>query len=47
MLTIAECRRILGKRFQNYTDKQIEMIREWLYKLANMDKEKRNNKIIQ
>lgn len=37
MLTIAECRKILGIKYKHYTDKQIEMIRELLYSFAKMD----------
>jgi hypothetical protein len=37
MLTIAECRKILGNKYKNCTDKQIEMIRELLYLFAEMD----------
>jgi len=37
MLTIEECRKILGKKYKNCTDKQIKAIREWLYTLAKID----------
>ena len=40
MLTIAECRKILGDKYKNCTDKQIEAIRALLYKFAQMDKGK-------
>ena len=39
MLTIAECRKILGEKYKNYTDKQIEAIRNFLYRFAQIDKE--------
>jgi hypothetical protein len=38
MLTIAECRKILGNKFRNYTDEQIEQLRDWLTKLARKNK---------
>ena len=38
MLTILECRKILGDKYKNHTDKQIELIRAQLYKFAKMDK---------
>lgn len=37
MLTIAECRKILGNKYTHCTDKQIEMIRALLYEFAKMD----------
>lgn len=37
MLTIAECRKILGLKYKHCTDKQIEQIRELLYKFAKWD----------
>ena len=37
MIPISQCRKILGKRYESCTDKQIEKIRELLYKLAKMD----------
>jgi hypothetical protein len=37
MLSIAECRKILGKKFQNCTDQQIEKIRELLSQFAKME----------
>ncbi len=38
MLTVAECRKVLGKKFENYTDEQIEQLRDWLTKLARKNK---------
>lgn len=38
MLTIAECRKVLGFKYDHYTDKQIEMLRDWLTKLARKNK---------
>lgn len=37
MLTVAECRKILGNKYKHCTDKQIEKIRELLYEFAKMD----------
>jgi len=37
MLTIRECRKLLGKKFEKYTDEQIEMILQFLLKLAEID----------
>ncbi len=36
MLSLAECRKILGKKYEHYTDKQIERIREWLHQIAEL-----------
>jgi hypothetical protein len=47
MLSVAECRKVLGNKFQNYTDEQIEQLRDWLTKLARKNKkwiEKLNEK---
>lgn len=38
MLTINECRKVLGKKFEKYTDEQIEQLRDWLTKIARMNK---------
>lgn len=38
MLTVAECRKVLGKKFESYTDEQIEQLRDWLTKLARKNK---------
>lgn len=37
MITIAQCRNILGKRYEGCTDREIEIIRDWLYKLADLE----------
>lgn len=37
MLTITECRKLLGKQYELCTDEQIEKIRAFLYKLAEID----------
>lgn len=34
MLTIRECRKILGKKYEKYTDEQIKQIRDFLDGLA-------------
>jgi hypothetical protein len=36
MLSVAECRKILGKVASNYTDEQIEEMRGTLYGLADL-----------
>ncbi len=38
MLTVIECRKVLGKKFEKYTDEQIEQLRDWLTKIARMNK---------
>lgn len=38
MLSITECRKVLGKKFEKYTDEQIEQLRDWLTKIARMNK---------
>jgi membrane-bound acyltransferase YfiQ involved in biofilm formation len=40
MLTIAECRKVLGKNYEKYTDQQIELLRNWLYKIVKMEKKR-------
>lgn len=39
MLSISECRKILGKKYENCTDQQIKQIREWLYSIAKLQLE--------
>lgn len=39
MLTVTQCRKILGERFKNCTDQQIEMIRDFLYKLVKLNRD--------
>ncbi len=39
MLSISECRKILGKKYENCTDQQIKQIREWLYTIAKLQLE--------
>ena len=36
MLTIKQCRKILGKEYKNYTDEQIRAIREFLTHFAQI-----------
>jgi len=36
LITIKHCRKILGDKARNYTDEQIEAIRDQLYILANL-----------
>jgi hypothetical protein len=36
-ISIAECRRILGKKYEKCTDEQILAIRELLYDFAELD----------
>lgn len=47
-ISIAECRRVLGKKYKKCTDEQILAIRELLYDFAELDVkrllEKRNTK---
>lgn len=35
-LSIAECRKILGEKYENFTDEQIEKIREFVYMLVEI-----------
>lgn len=51
MKTIAECRKILGKKYKDYTDEQIRNIRDFLsemveinVKIINKFKNKTNEK---
>lgn len=37
MLSLSECRKILGKKYENCTDQQIKQIRNWLYKIAELE----------
>ena len=47
MLSIKECRKILGKKYSECTDEQILSIRDWLTELAkiNIETMRRKNKI--
>jgi len=36
--SVAKCRQILGKKYDNCTDEQIIKIRDFLYMLVQMDK---------
>ncbi len=36
MLTVEQCKKILGEKTKNYTDEQIEAIRDELYIAANL-----------
>ena len=36
MLSVSECRKILGKKYESCTDKEIEQIREWVYLIADV-----------
>jgi hypothetical protein len=36
MLSVEQCKRILGERAKNYTDEQLEAIRDELYILAGL-----------
>lgn len=36
-ISIAECRKVLGKRFEKCTDEEITDIRDWLYKMAKIN----------
>jgi len=45
MISVKACRKILGNKYREYTDKQIEQIRNWLYKLARMEKGKLKEQI--
>lgn len=35
-ISIAQCRKILGKKFETFTDKEIMDIEDWLYKMAKI-----------
>lgn len=37
MLSLKECRSILGKKFEDYTDEQIRKIRDWLYQIVGLE----------
>jgi len=39
MLSYNQCEKILNKREKKYTKQQIEMIRSFLYSLAEIDKQ--------
>lgn len=44
MISIEVCRKTLNKGKNNYTDKEIETIREFLYKMAKIAREELNIK---
>ncbi len=37
MLSLLECRKILGKKYENYTDQEISKILNWLYQLSEFE----------
>lgn len=37
MLSINECRKILGNKYKNYTDEQIKQLRDCLMELAKIN----------
>ncbi len=37
MLSLSECRKILGKKFEHCTDQQIKQIRNWLYQIVGLE----------
>lgn len=37
MLSLLECKKILGVKFEKCTDEQIKQIRSWLYKIAELE----------
>jgi hypothetical protein len=46
MLSITECKKILNKNGISYSDKEVEIIRNFLYQIAQMQlesKQKNNN----
>jgi hypothetical protein len=43
MLSIKECRKVLGNKYKNYTDKQIKAIRDWLYRITDLEKGRLTN----
>ncbi|MFT6502915.1 MAG: hypothetical protein ACJASQ_003047 [Crocinitomicaceae bacterium] len=47
MLSIKECRKILGEKYNDCTDEQILSIRDWLTELAKISEEavERKNEI--
>lgn len=36
-ISIPQCRKVLGKKFETCTDKEIMDIRDWLYKMAKIN----------
>ena len=44
MISLELCRRILNKNGRKYTDEEIEMIREFLYKIGEIQIEVEHNK---
>lgn len=40
MLSVKECREILGKNYENCTDEEILKIRDWLMKLVKLNRER-------
>lgn len=45
MLSLEKCRELLNKKGKNYTDEQILEIRDFCYKLAEIEYEEYLNKI--
>lgn len=43
-ISITQCRKVLGKKFETCTDKEITDIRDWLYKMAKIHIKIINNK---
>lgn len=41
IISIAECRKILGKKFEKCTDEEIMRIRDWLHKMVKIILKKR------
>ena len=37
MLSVKECREILGKKYENYTDQELSKILNWLYQLSEFE----------
>jgi len=37
MLSLLECRKILGKKYENYADQEISKILNWLYQLSEFE----------
>jgi hypothetical protein len=47
VLSITECKKILNKKGMQYTDNEVEIIRNTLYKLAEVCHNQINNKKIE
>ena len=43
MLTVQECKKILEKDGTNYSDEEVEILRDVLYKIAEIDIQQINN----